>query len=95
MAPCRSTDSLPSRLITTPDWLPALFVQVSRTDVALTARAVGFDGAAGTAVLLADRRVRRHGGMGWIAGCREGGNEITPARARPMSTGLYMFLSLA
>ena len=52
MAPCRSTDSLPSRLITTPDWLPALFVQVSRTDVAPTARAVRFDGAAGTAVLL-------------------------------------------
>ena len=54
MAPCRSTDSLPSRLITTPDWLPALFVQVSRTDVASAAFAARFDGAAGTTVSLAD-----------------------------------------
>lgn len=52
MAPCRSTDWSPSRLITTPDWLPALFVQVSWTDVVPTARAVRFDGAAGTGVLL-------------------------------------------
>ena len=73
MAPCRSTDSLPSRLITTPDWLPALFVQVSRTDVVPTARAVRFDGAAGTGrIAAADRRVRRQGGMGRIAGGREG-----------------------
>ena len=52
MALCRSTDSWPSRLITTPDWLPALFVQVSWMDVVLTAVAVRFDGAAGTGVLL-------------------------------------------
>lgn len=52
MAPCRSTDCSPSRLITTPDWLSALFVQVSWTDVVPTAWAVRFDGAAGTGVLL-------------------------------------------
>ena len=53
MAPCRSSDSWPSRLITTPDWLPALFVQVSWTDVVPTAFAVRFDGAAGTTESLA------------------------------------------
>ena len=52
MAPCTLTDSSPSRLITTPDWLAALFVQVSWTDVVPTACAAGFDGAAGTGVLL-------------------------------------------
>jgi len=52
VAPCRSTDSWPSRLITTPDWLPALFVQVSWTDVVPTACAARFDGAAGTGVSL-------------------------------------------
>ena len=54
MAPWTSTDSTPLRLITTPDWLAALFVQVSWTDVGLTAFAVRFDGAAGTTDSPAD-----------------------------------------
>jgi hypothetical protein len=40
--------------MTTPDWLAALFVQVSRTESGLTAVAVKFDGGAGTTVSLAD-----------------------------------------
>lgn len=60
MAPWTSTDCSPSRLITTPDWLLALFVQVSWTDVVPTACAVRFDGAAGTGVSLPlDRPYRR------------------------------------
>jgi len=54
VAPWTSTDSVPSRLITTPDWSAALFVQVRSTDVGLTAFAVRFDGGAGVAVSLAD-----------------------------------------
>ena len=54
MAPWMSTDSTPSRLITTPDWLVALFVQVRWTDVELTAFALRFDGGAGTTVSPAD-----------------------------------------
>jgi len=54
VAPWMSTDATPSRLITTPDWLAALFVQVSLTDVVPTAFAVRFDGVAGMGVSLAD-----------------------------------------
>lgn len=52
MAPCRSADCWPSRLTTTPDWLLALFVQLTWMDVVPTACAVTFDGAAGTGVSL-------------------------------------------
>ena len=52
MAPGTSTDVTPSRLITTPDWLVALFVQVSLTDVMPVAFAFRFDGAAGIGVSL-------------------------------------------
>lgn len=54
MAPGTSTDFTPLRLSTTPDWLSALFFQVSSTDVVPTAFAARFDGAAGTAESLAD-----------------------------------------
>ncbi len=52
MAPGTFTDVTPSRLITTPDWLVALFVQVSLTDVILAAFAIRSDGAAGMGVSL-------------------------------------------
>jgi hypothetical protein len=68
VAPWRSTDSTPSRLITTPDWLVALFVQVRWTDVELTAVAVRFDGGAGTTVSLADA-TRPLLGFGSLSGC--------------------------
>lgn len=52
MAPGTFTDVTPSRLSTTPDWLAALFVHVSLTDVGPAAVAVRFEGAAGIGVSL-------------------------------------------
>jgi len=75
---------LPSRLITTPDWLAALFVQVRSTDVGLAAFAVRFDGASGTTVSVAPGAAMAGGAVH---------RAVTPAKATSSSRLLGLVMS--